>query len=133
MKSKQQQSTAPEGTLQKKKQQQQQSSSESNGDRRLGSAEQQIGHVNWSATLRNDVWGDEMTRYVGINPKHSNGEDWRSPMMQIGNPKVHPPESLVLGTSSSTTADSGVGAVRADAASASASASDTVVATSIRR
>ena len=84
-------------------------------DRRRGNAEQQVGHVNWSSTLRNDVWGDEMTRYIGINPKHSNGEDWRSPRMQAGNPKVHPPDSLVHGTSGSSPTKAGLGAGAPDA------------------
>ena len=29
-------------------------------NQRLGSVEQQYGQVNWSGTLRSDVWGDEM-------------------------------------------------------------------------
>ena len=95
-----QQSKAPgSGAVKKKKKR---GDCGSHDDQRLGSEEQQIGHVNWSSTLRNDVWGDEMTRYIGINPKHSSGEDWRSPRLQAGNPKVHPPESLVPGASGST-------------------------------
>lgn len=96
-KKKEQQATAAQHV------QQQQAGGSSNwcGDNpRLGSAEQQYGHVNWSATLRSDVWGDQMTRYVGVNPQHKNGEDWRSPRLQAGNPKVQPPEGTPLGASS---------------------------------
>jgi hypothetical protein len=99
MKAKQQSKPPGSGAVKKKKKR---GNSGSHDDQRLGSEEQQIGHVNWSSTLRNDVWGDEMTRYVGINPKHSSGEDWRSPRLQTGNPKVHPPDSLVPGASGST-------------------------------
>ena len=48
-------------------------------NRRLGSVEPQNGTVDWNSTLRSDVWGDRMERYVGINPKHVTGQDWRSP------------------------------------------------------
>jgi len=34
-----------------------------------------------------------MVRYVGTNPKHAKGEDWRSPRLQEGNPRVPMPDT----------------------------------------
>ncbi len=120
MKAKQQSKAPDSGAVKKKKKR---PGSGSHDDQRLGSEEQQIGHVNWSSTLRNDVWGDEMTRYIGINPKHTNGEDWRSPRLQTGNPKVHPPDSLVLGASGSTQTTQTQTNTGADASTSNADAS----------
>jgi hypothetical protein len=69
--------------------------------RRLGSVEPQDGAVNWNSTLRSDVWGDRMERYVGINPKQVSGQDWRSPRRPRS---VMPPE-LPLGAAEGEEAD----------------------------
>lgn len=57
--------------------------------RRLGSVEPQDGAIDWNSTLRSNVWGDRMERYVGINPKQVTGQDWRSPRRPRS---VMPPE-----------------------------------------
>ena len=44
---------------------------------RRGNTEEQYGHVNWAATLRQKVWDDKLQRYIGVNPAAELGEDWR--------------------------------------------------------
>ena len=61
---------------------------------RRGNPEEQYGHVNWSSTLREKVWDDQLQRYVGINPAAEAGTDgWRSPAK-----KRRPQSAMALGT-----------------------------------
>lgn len=60
---------------------------------RRGHTEEQYGHVNWAATLREKVWDDKLNRYVGVNPAAELGEDWRMPEK-----KRRPQSAMALGT-----------------------------------
>ena len=60
---------------------------------RRGNTEEQYGHVNWAATLRQKVWDDKLQRYIGVNPAAELGEDWRQPAK-----KRKPQDAMTLGT-----------------------------------